>query len=98
RYSVGIDLSLSLGSKALARDSARGKIPLMVVTGRIEGTKWVEQKVRYRLPHEVALDVFVRRNLFLKLLRQIGKPKGPDLTKPPYNLPSDLPKFSSDKF
>lgn len=81
-YTLGVDLSVSLGSKVWSRELDQGKIPLLEYSGRIVGTKYAEQDVRYVLPHQLAWDVFVRRNLVIQLIRSLGR-KPPDLKRPP---------------
>jgi hypothetical protein len=81
-YELGVDLSVSLGSKVLTRGLDQGKLPLMYFTGRIKNSKYAERNVRYVLPHEFAYDVFVRRNLLLQLIARIGE-KPPDIPRPP---------------
>jgi len=86
-YSLGVDLSVSLGSKVLSRTLDQGKLPLMYYTGRIKGTRYAEGPfIRYVLPHEFAYDVFVRRNLLLQLISKIGE------TPPPIPKPPVVPK------
>jgi hypothetical protein len=82
RYTLGVDLSVSLGSQVWSRTLDQGKVPLMVYTGRIVGKKFAELDIRYTAPHELAYDVFVKRNLVVKLLTSLGE-KPPDLSKPP---------------
>jgi hypothetical protein len=87
-YSLGVDLSVSLGSKVLSRTLDQGKLPLMYYTGRIKGTRYAEGPfIRYVLPHEFAYDVFVRRNLLLQLISKIGE-KPPPIPQPPV-VPKD---------
>ena len=81
-YQVGVDLSVSLGSKAIGRTLDSGKLPLMNYTGRIRGSKYVELYPRYVLPHEFAYDVFVRRNLLVQLIRRLGETP-PRIERPP---------------
>jgi hypothetical protein len=86
-YSLGVDLSVSLGSKVLSRTLDQGKLPLIYYTGRIKGTRYAEgPNIRYVLPHEFAYDVFVRRNLLLQLISKIGE------TPPPIPQPPVVPK------
>jgi hypothetical protein len=86
-YALGVDLLVSLGSKVLTRTLDQGKLPLMYYTGRIKGTRYAEGPfIRYVLPHEFAYDVFVRRNLLLQLISQIGE------TPPPIPKPPVVPK------
>ena len=86
-YSLGVDLSVSLGSKVLSRTLDQGKLPLIYYTGRIKGTRYAEgPNIRYVLPHEFAYDVFVRRNLLLQLISKIGE------TPPPIPKPPVVPK------
>ena len=89
-YTVGIDLSASLGSTVWSRDLDQGKIPLMHSTGRIIGPKFAEQNMRYVLPYEVAWDVFVRRNLMTQLIRGLGE-KPPEYKKPPVGPTDEKP-------
>jgi hypothetical protein len=81
-YQVGVDLSVSLGSKVISRTLDSGKLPLMNYTGRIRGSKYVELYPRYVLPHEFAYDVFVRRNLLVQLIRRLGETP-PKIERPP---------------
>ncbi len=81
-YTLGVDLSVSLGSKVWSRELDQGKIPLLTYTGRIVGNQYAEQDVNYVLPHQLAWDVFVRRNLVIQLIKSLGR-KPPDLERPP---------------
>ena len=83
-YTLGVDLSVSLGSKVWSRTLDQGKIPLMHYTGRIVGTQYVPPgpEISYVLPHELAYDLFIRRNLLFQLLAHLGE-KPPDLGQPP---------------
>ena len=81
-YTLGVDLSVSLGSKVWSRELDQGKIPLLTYTGRIVGNQYAEQNVSYVLPHQLAWDVFVRRNLVIQLIKSLGR-KPPDLERPP---------------
>jgi hypothetical protein len=83
-YTLGVDLSVSLGSKVWSRTLDQGKIPLMHYAGRIVGAKYVPPgpEISYVLPHELAYDLFVRRNLLFQLLAHLGE-KPPDLGNPP---------------
>jgi hypothetical protein len=83
-YTLGVDLSVSLGSKVWSRTLDQGKIPLMHYTGRIVGTEYVPPgpEIAYVLPHELAYDLFIRRNLLFQLLAHLGE-KPPDLGNPP---------------
>jgi len=89
-YTLGIDLSVSLGSKVWSRDLDQGKIPLLTYTGRIVGTQYAEQNIEYVLPHQLAWDVFIRRNLVIQLVKSLGR-KPPDLHRPPVG-PDERPK------
>lgn len=80
-YTLGVDLSVSLGSKVISRTLDQGKLPLMHYTGRIVGSQFAEQQVSYVLPHEFAYDVFIRRNLLLQLIRSLGQ-KEPEIERP----------------
>ena len=84
KYTLGVDLSVSLGSQVWSRTLDQGKIPLMYYTGRIVGTQYVPPgpEIAYILPHELAYDVFVKRNLLFQLLAHLGE-KPPDLGNPP---------------
>ncbi len=86
-YTLGVDLSLSLGSETWTRTLEQGKIPLMRYSGRIEGTAYAERDIRYVLPHELAYDVFVEKSLLVQLIKSLGH-KPPDLSKPP-ELPEE---------
>ncbi|MCX5648749.1 MAG: hypothetical protein NTX40_06605 [Planctomycetota bacterium] len=83
-YTLGVDLSVSLGSKVWSRTLDQGKIPLMHYTGRIVGARYVPPgpEISYVLPHELAYDLFIRRNLLFQLLAHLGE-KPPDLGNPP---------------
>jgi len=83
-YTLGVDLSVSLGSKVWSRTLDQGKIPLMHYTGRIVGARYVPPgpEISYVLPHELAYDLFIRRNLLFQLLAHLGE-KPPDLGQPP---------------
>lgn len=81
-YTLGVDLSVSLGSTVWSRTLDQGKIPLMHYTGRIVGTEYAERHIRYVLPHELAFDVFVKRNLLVQLIQSLGR-EPPDFTKLP---------------
>ncbi len=80
-YKLGVDLSVSLGSKTISRTLEGGKLPLMRYTGRIVGSQFAEQQVSYVLPHDFAYDVFIRRNVLLQLIRRIGE-KEPEIKRP----------------
>jgi len=80
-YTVGVDLSVSLGSETISRTLDQGKLPLMHYDGRVVGSGWAEQAPSYVLPHEFAYDVFLRRNLLLQLIRSLGEPE-PEIKKP----------------
>lgn len=80
-YTLGVDLSLSLGSKVVSRTLDQGKLPMLHYTGRIVGAQYAERNINYVLPHEFAYDVFVRRNLLLQVIRSIGE-KPPEIRKP----------------
>jgi len=81
RYTLGVDLLLSLGSDTLSRTLGQGKLPLMHYNGRIVGKQFAERDVSYVLPHEFAYEVFLKRNLLLKLIHRLGRPE-PDIKKP----------------
>jgi len=81
-YTLGIDLSVSLGSETWSRELDQGKVPLLVYTGRIVGKQFAEQYIRYVRPDELAYDVFIKRSLLIKLFQRLGK-KPPDLSQPP---------------
>ena len=81
RYTLGVDLLLSLGSEAISRTLGQGKLPLMHYNGRIVGSEFAERDIAYVLPHEFAYDVFLRRNLLLELIRSLGRPE-PKIEKP----------------
>jgi len=81
RYTLGVDLSVSLGSDVLSRTLDQGKLPLMHYNGRIVGSKFAEQEISYVLPHEFAYDVFLRRNVLLQLIRSLGE-KEPEIKRP----------------
>jgi hypothetical protein len=87
-YTLGVDLSVGLGSKALTWELDQGKLPLMYCTGRIVGSKFAEFNLRYVLPHEFAYEVFVRRNVLLQLFARIGE-KPPRINRPPVLPPVD---------
>jgi len=80
-YKLGVDLSVSLGSKTISRTLDQGKLPLMHYTGRIVGGRFAEQQISYVLPHEFAYDVFIRRNVLLQLIRRIGEAE-PEIKRP----------------
>jgi hypothetical protein len=80
-YSMGVDLSVSLGSKVITRTLDQGKLPIMYATGRIKGSKFAEFSLRYLLPYEFAYEVFIRRNLLLELFTRIGE-KPPRIEQP----------------
>ncbi|KPK49204.1 MAG: hypothetical protein AMK72_05090 [Planctomycetes bacterium SM23_25] len=80
-YQLGVDLSVSLGSKTISRTLDQGKLPLMHYAGRIVGSEFAEQQISYVLPHEFAYDVFIRRNVLLQLIRRIGE-KEPEIKRP----------------
>ena len=84
-YELGIDLSVSLGSQTISRTLDQGKLPLVYNRGRIVGSKFAEMEVSYVLPHEFAYNVFVRRNLLLQLIRNIGA------TPPKIDRPAVVP-------
>jgi len=80
-YKLGVDLSVSLGSKTISRTLDQGKLPLMHYAGRIVGGQFAEQQISYVLPHEFAYDVFIRRNVLLQLIRRIGEAE-PEIKRP----------------
>jgi hypothetical protein len=65
----------------VSRTLDQGKLPLMHYNGRIVGKAFAERDISYVLPHELAYDVFLRRNLLLKLIRSLGRPE-PEIRKP----------------
>jgi hypothetical protein len=81
RYTLGVDLLVSLGSKVLTRTLDQGKLPVMYYWGRIKGSKFAEMDIRYLLPHEFAYEVFIRRNILLQLLAHLGE-KPPTIEQP----------------
>ena len=72
-YTLGVDLSVGLGSTVISRTLDQGKLPLLHHTGRIIGTQFAEREISYVPPHEFLYDVFVRRNILLQFVRQIGE-------------------------
>ena len=90
RYTLGVDLSVSLGSDVISRTLDQGKLPLMHYNGRLVGSKFAEQQISYVLPHEFAYDVFLRRNLLLQLIRSLGE-KEPEITRP-LVVPDETPR------
>ena len=86
---MGVDLSVSLGSKTLTRTLDQGKLPLMYASGRIRGSKFAEFNLRYLLPHEFAYEVFIRRNLLLELFARTGQK--PPRIEPPPAMPAPSP-------
>jgi hypothetical protein len=79
-YSLGVDLFNSLQWSEPLRNLEQGRVPLLVYTGRIADRKWVERDIRYKLPHEIAWEVFVKRSLLYKLLNQSGEKRRPDFS------------------
>jgi len=88
-YTLGADLFNSLEQDEPLRQLEQGRVPLLVYAGRIADSQWVNQTVSYKLPHEVAWEVFLQRNLLYKLLRQSGDRRRPDFK--PYDF-SDKPR------
>ncbi|MBE3134130.1 MAG: hypothetical protein IMZ55_11690, partial [Acidobacteria bacterium] len=80
-YTLGVDLSVSLGEKVVSLPLEQGKLPLMRYTGRIVGGQFAERQISYVLPHEFAYDVFVRKNLLLRVIRGLGE-KEPEIKRP----------------
>ena len=80
RYTMGVDLLLSLGSE-VSRTLDQGKLPLLHYNGRIVGKAFAERDISYVLPHELMYDVFLRRNVLLRLVRSLGRPE-PEIKKP----------------
>ena len=80
RYTMGVDLLLSLGAE-VSRTLDQGKLPLMHYNGRIVGKAFAEREIAYFLPHEFAYEVFLKRSLLLNLIRSLGRPE-PDIPKP----------------
>ncbi len=80
QYTVGVDLTASLGLKESSQPL--GKLPLMYYTGRIVGSKFAEMNIRYLLPHEFAYEAFVRHNLVEQLFIRRGE-LPPRLEPPP---------------
>ena len=80
-YTLGVDLSVGVGSTVLSRTLDQGKLPLMRHTGRIAGSHFAERQVSYVLPHEFAYDVFVRKSLLLRVIRSLGE-KEPEIKRP----------------
>ena len=87
-YTLGADLFNSLERGEPFRSLEQGRVPLLLYTGRITGGQWVEQTVNYKLPHEVAWEVFLQRNLLYKLLQQSGDSRRPDFK--PYDFSNKL--------
>lgn len=77
---MGVDLLLSLGSE-VSRTLDQGKLPLLHYNGRIVGKAFAERDISYVLPHELMYDVFLRRNVLLRLVRSLGRPE-PEIKKP----------------
>ncbi|NLX59005.1 MAG: hypothetical protein GXY74_07940 [Phycisphaerae bacterium] len=78
RYSLGVDLMNSLESGETARKLEQGRIPLLTYSGRIASSTWADRDVSYKLAHEVAYDVFLKRNILFRLLRALGDKRRPD--------------------
>lgn len=90
KYTLGVDLSVGLGSKVISRALDQGKLPLLHYTGRIAGAKYAEREIEYVLPHEFAYDVFVRRSLLIQVIRSLGE-KPPDIPRPVAPPPEKSP-------
>ncbi len=78
RYTLGVDLINSLESGETARKLEQGRIPLLTYSGRIASSTWAQRNVSYKLAHEVAYDVFLKRNILYRLLRALGEKRRPD--------------------
>lgn len=88
-YTLGVDLMNSLQRGRAVRRLEQGRVPIMEFSGHIIDSAWHNLQVRFKLPHEVAYDVLLRRNLLLRLLDRSGESRRPDFT--PYNFSSDAP-------
>lgn len=88
-YTLGVDLMNSLQRGQAVRRLEQGRVPIMEFSGHIIDSAWHNLQVRFKLPHEVAYDVLLRRNLLLRLLDSSGESRRPDFT--PYNFSSDAP-------
>ncbi len=86
-YVLGVDLMNSLERGDATRSLEQGRVPLMEFKGRIVDSAWEDLEVRFKLPHEVAYDVLLRRNLLVRLLDKSGVPQRPDFT--PYRFQGD---------
>lgn len=83
-YALGVDLFNSLGQSENIRKLEQGWVPLTVYAGRIAKSQWVEQTVSFKLPHEVAYELFLQRSLVAKLLQQSGETRRPNFD--PYDF------------
>jgi hypothetical protein len=83
-YTLGVDLFNSLGQSEDVRKLQQGWVPLMTYKGRIVNSAWVGQTVSFKLPHEVAYEVFLQRSLVARLLQQSGEARRPNFD--PYDF------------
>ena len=86
-YTLGVDLMNSLDRGSTVRALEQGRVPIVEFKGRIVDSAWQGLEVRFKLPHEVAYDVLLRRNLLVRLLSSRGEAKRPDFT--PYRFSDD---------
>ncbi|NIA21380.1 MAG: hypothetical protein GWP05_05300, partial [Anaerolineaceae bacterium] len=94
RYSLGVDLFNSLQGDEAARSLEQGRIPMLYFTGKIVGSEWGDQRVDYKLAPDVAYDLFLRRNLFFKILSVAGEKRRPDFK--PYKAQFDTRTPAAD--
>ncbi len=87
-YLLAVDLFNGVQHATLSRDLQQGIVPILRYTGWIQKGEWKDMDIEFLLPHEVAYEVFLKRNLLYQLLEQRGESRRPDfspydMTKPP---------------
>ncbi len=83
-YTLSIDLFGGVEGEASDEPGRGGRIPFLVYTGRLRESEWEERTVRFKLPHEVAWHVFVRRDPLRELLEETGELRRPNFE--PYDF------------
>ncbi|MBN2582009.1 MAG: hypothetical protein JXL80_03000 [Planctomycetes bacterium] len=97
RYSLGVDLFNALEGGEAARKLEQGRIPLLTYSGQIVNSQWVDRSVSYKLAHEVAYDVFLKRNFLYRLLRALGEKRRPDFEPYKGMFDTSTPEPSDDE-
>lgn len=83
-YTLGVDLFNSIERGEGFQRLEQGWVPLMRYSGRIADSRWQQREVEFKLPHEVAYEVFLKRNLLTKLLQKRGETRRPNFD--PYDF------------